>query len=495
MAIDHMRVEWSINQQYSYGWIVPWLALYLFAMRWTSRPAPAAAAFRRPVLVVLSLLALAWLPARLLQVSSPDWRLIGWALTGLALVFTLAALYLAGGGSWLHHFWFPVAFTLIAVPWPVPFEQSIVQSLMRLVSGTSVEALRWCGFPAVQQGNVISLGTAKVGVEEACSGVRSMQTMLMTALFLGELWHKRVWRRLVLLGVGLIVALLFNVGRAFTLSWLTASRGMPFANEWHGVVGIGFLALTLGSFTWLAYVWREREELPTAEPATLRHPPASPISWRCSAALLGWLALVWLGVELWYRSGENRNGAKSEIVIDWPENAVSFHDISIPTRTGIILRHDEGRSAMWKATDGEPWSMVYLRWKAGSAAVQLARAHTPDICLPAAGGRLEADRGVVTVPAGDSTLPAHAYTFTAGDRPMYVFYIRVGDDAGSQRLPSDIEELTIQNRIRAAMARRRNRGQQVVEVAIASLRSPEEVTESFKEFSRASFRIADSPRH
>jgi hypothetical protein len=145
---------------------------------------------------------------------------------------------------------------------------------------------------------------------------------------------------------------------------------------------------------------------------------------------------------------------------------VGFGEISIPTRTGIILRHDEGRSASWKAENGEPWSMVYLKWKAGSAAVQLARAHTPDICLPAAGGRLEADRGVVTIPAGDATLPAHLYTFTAGGHPIHVFYIRVGDDAGLNRLPTDIEELTVQNRIRAALARRRNRGQQVVEVAI-----------------------------
>jgi exosortase len=493
IAIDHLRVEWSINEQYSYGWMVPWLALYLFAIRWKSRPSPERPRFQVAVLALLNLLALAWLPAHLLQVSSPDWRLIGWALAGLAVVFTLGALYLVGGGAWLRYFWFPVAFTLVAVPWPVPLEQSIVQSLMRTVAATSVEALRWCGFPAVQHGNVIQMGSSgTVGIEEACSGVRSMQTMVMTALFLGELWHRRFWRRVALLVGGLAVALTLNVARAFTMSWLTANLGMRVSRDWHDCVGIGFLALTLITFALIAFVLRERPGRETGVSPTPRLRATFLFSWHWSAALLGWLLVVWIGTESWYRSGEKLRGTRREIVIQWPEKEVGFQEISIPARTGIILRHDEGRNASWRADDGEPWSMVYLRWKVGSAAVQLARAHTPDVCLPAAGGRLEVDRGLVMIPAGEAILPAHAFTFTAAGRPIHVFYMRFGDDAGSNWLPSDIDELNVANRIRAALARRRNCGQQVVEVAITSSRSPEEVAESFMNFSRSAFRISNA---
>jgi hypothetical protein len=136
--------------------------------------------------------------------------------------------------------------------------------------------------------------------------------------------------------------------------------------------------------------------------------------------------------------------------------------------------------------------MVYLKWNAGSAAVQLARAHTPDVCLPAAGGQLETDRGILEVPLGGATLPAHAFVFTAGGKRMHVFYLRVGDDAGSRKLPSDIEELTVANRVRAALARRRNRGQQVVEVAVTSIRPIEEITAKFELFAQRSFRIAQT---
>jgi exosortase len=491
LAVDHLRVEWSINEQYSYGWLAPWLALYLFALRWKTRPTPKRARQNGSTFAVLSLIALALLPTRLLQVSSPDWRLIGWVLSTLAVVFTLGVIYLHGGSSWLRHFFFPIVFTLVAVPWPVPFEQSVVQSLMRVVAGASVEALRWCGFPAIQQGNIIKLGlTGSVGLEEACSGVRSMQTMLMTSLFFGEIWHKGILRRFVLVVVGVAIGFLFNVGRAFTLSWLTAKRGSNFAHIWHDRVGMLVVALTIVTFALLAYAFRNRKADEDTTSVEMRQNVRCGVSWRWSAALLGWLVLIWVGTELWYRGAE-RGASRSELVINWPVNELHFHDLEISKRTGIILRHDEGRCATWQ-NDGDTWAMVYLRWRPGSAAVQLARAHTPDICLPAAGGRLEADHGVIVVPAGDLTIPAHAYTFAANGQRIHVFYIRTGDDAGSSRLPVDIEELTVANRIEAALARRRNRGQQVIEVAVTSPKPLDEVTLAFGRFGRETFAISET---
>jgi drug/metabolite transporter (DMT)-like permease len=32
--------EWSLNEQYNYGWFVPFFALYLFWLRWQNRPEP-----------------------------------------------------------------------------------------------------------------------------------------------------------------------------------------------------------------------------------------------------------------------------------------------------------------------------------------------------------------------------------------------------------------------------------------------------------------------
>jgi len=491
-VFDCLRIEWSINEQYAYGWAVPWLALYLFYERWKRRPPAGEPRRRRFTAALLSLAALGWLPTHLLQVSSPDWRLIGWALAGLAIVLTLGGLYLAGGRAWLRHFAFPVGFLLIAVPWPVPFEQSIVQALMRAVARISVEALQWTGVPAIPQGNLIALGAGQVvGVEEACSGVRSFQTILMVALFVGELGALSWVRRVFLVVAGALVAFGLNVGRAFTLSALTAARGPSFVAGWHDAIGFTFLALTLLIFGGVAYWFRRRNTRPAA--VTPSAPASAPraIPWKWSTAFVVWLATVWGGVELWYRSSEDDH-APERLTVQWPETAPGFREIPLPSRTGVILRNDEGRSARWTTADGATWSMVYLRWQAGAAAVQLARAHTPEICLPAAGAQLERDRGVVPLVIAERSLPVQAYLFNAGSRPLHVFYLRHGEDGGTQRVPEEIGKLTARNRILAALDRRRNRGQQVIEVAIGSSKDTDEATADFAAFAQRSFRLVKS---
>jgi hypothetical protein len=98
--IDHLRVEWSSDEQYAYGWAVPFLCAYLCwhgarhgsASQATTR-IPTAGRIT-PVLagLALALLALAYLPIRLLQEASPEWRLVSWALALVVVGVTLLLL-------------------------------------------------------------------------------------------------------------------------------------------------------------------------------------------------------------------------------------------------------------------------------------------------------------------------------------------------------------------------------------------------------------------
>src|SRR5207249_6726296 len=84
--------EWSVNEQYNYGWFVPFFALYLFWLRWEDRPAPEVpnlksqirnnrAAAIIAVLVGLAALLLL-LPVRLFEIANPEWRPLAWLHTG-----------------------------------------------------------------------------------------------------------------------------------------------------------------------------------------------------------------------------------------------------------------------------------------------------------------------------------------------------------------------------------------------------------------------------
>ena len=62
--------------------------------------------------------------------------------------------------------------------------------------------------PAVQHGNVIEVKIGLVGVDEACSGVRSLQATLMVSVFFGELYCASWLRRIVLVLCGAPIAFL-----------------------------------------------------------------------------------------------------------------------------------------------------------------------------------------------------------------------------------------------------------------------------------------------
>src|SRR5947199_10110975 len=72
--------EWSVNEQYNFGWFVPFFALYLFWLRWQDRPTPEVRSQKlevrsRLVAAIIGLAALLLLlPVRLLEIANREWR-------------------------------------------------------------------------------------------------------------------------------------------------------------------------------------------------------------------------------------------------------------------------------------------------------------------------------------------------------------------------------------------------------------------------------------
>ena len=157
------------------------------------------------------LLLLFFLGTRLVEEANPDWRLIGWALALEVIALSLVAVYVSRGAAALKHFAFPILFFLVAVPWPTPVEQPLIQALTRGIVAATVELLNFAGYPAQPHGNVIETTGGFVDIDEACSGIRSLQAALMLALFFGEWRRLGVSRRMALLGIAFALACVFNL--------------------------------------------------------------------------------------------------------------------------------------------------------------------------------------------------------------------------------------------------------------------------------------------
>lgn len=258
LLFNELRVDWSTNAQYAYGWLVPILGAGLFWRRWKVRPPSAPEGQAGLLAVGLALLLGLLLPIRLVEEANPEWRLVFWVHTLQMVLLTLGGILHSGGWRLARHCAFPICFVFIAVPWPKPIENHIMQTLMPGIAAVTAEALMILDISAVQQGNLIEVGGGLVGVDEACSGVRSLQTTLLVAFCFGELYRLSVSRRLCLLLLGWGVALLANFGRTLFLVWAAACRGMEWMNGWHDAAGVTAVAVLLPALWFLTQWLQER---------------------------------------------------------------------------------------------------------------------------------------------------------------------------------------------------------------------------------------------
>lgn len=159
VVIHQLGAQWSVYEQYHYGWAVPLLCVYLIWRRCkqsstTSAPWLPAAPIRpwrfRGSALLRAFCALAFGPTRFLHEANPIWRLTSLLLALEVIVLTLCFVVFIGGFLALRRFIFPICFFLVAVPWPSRLENFMVQSLTRWNVAATVELLGLLGVPAVQ---------------------------------------------------------------------------------------------------------------------------------------------------------------------------------------------------------------------------------------------------------------------------------------------------------------------------------------------------------
>ena len=465
-AIRHLRSEWSFNPQYSYGWGVPFLAVFLLWKRWPNRPTPAPPSTRTwPSLAILAG-ALLLFPVRFLSGANPDWRLLSWSGAGLAIGVSLSLVYLVGGKSWVRHFAFPFLFVLVAVPWPVQFEQFVTQALMRAVTAINVFGLNLAGVPALQQGNLIEVGSGLIGIEEACSGVRSLQATFMISLFLGELYSFSWARRLVLLLAGASLAFLCNLVRTALLVWIGTQQGAAAIHAWHDPAGLTILLFCLFGLWLISLLMRRGRPEETSPLGANPSWNGFGVSPALLASLAVWLLLTEVGVQIWYKAHQSPL-ENSRWTVRWPTAQENYKAVPIAPEAEGLLRYNDGGGGAWKASDGRPWLMYFFRWLPGRTAALFVKTHRPDVCLPASGMTLVSDNGIQLLDVNGVKLPVRSYRFDSRGTPLHVFYCYWDARSSYESTKAANEEdWTAQGRIRAALRGRREIGAQMLELVV-----------------------------
>lgn len=460
--------EWEANAQYSHGWFIPLLATWIFWQRWTTRPEPRpfSAVFQTAGWIILLLLAAPSAFGILITGTYPDWRVVLWGLGFAALAVSVTLTAMAGGFPWVKHLSFAYFFTLLSIPWPTAPEKQLTQGLSLLAAQVAATILPLGGIAAVCHGTTIDVGTSVLGVDDACSGIRSFQSSIMAALFLGELFSLRWGYRIFLIFAGLTVAYSLNILRMIILSVAVANGGAGALEKVHDPAGFAILVITMGVlwlFCWLLQKLPQARQLPFAETASGVGRIARGPALACWG-VLGAMVLMVGGSEGWYAwKGRGLTRAPAWTVLSAkPESGV--RDEILDKRVQDMLRYDRGFQRAWHDAQGRQWHLIFTEWEPKRMSLHYAQPHLPEQCQRMIGREIVFKSELRKTQIHGVTLAYNLYKVRGQGREFYLMYVVNDDRIDGKQIT--IESATPTNRLQAVLAGRRNMGQRSIQLAL-----------------------------
>jgi exosortase len=234
--------QWATDDNYSHGFFVLPLALY-FA--WERRAELAAAPFRSSrlgfLLIVGSLLV--WVAG-----------LLGSELflTRVSMIGVIAGtIWFVWGTAHARVLAFPICFLLLMVPLPAIVFNQLAFPLQLLASQVGESTIAAAGIPVLREGNVLHLPARTLEVAEACSGIRSLVSLVMLALVLGYFTGMGTGGRVVLALAAIPIAILANAtrvaGTGLAAQWIGPEAAEGFFHTFSGwlMFVVAFVGLLL----------------------------------------------------------------------------------------------------------------------------------------------------------------------------------------------------------------------------------------------------------
>lgn len=160
-------------------------------------------------------------------------------LTRISILGTLmgVVLYMFGWARFRVMI-FPLAFLLLMIPLPAIIFNQIAFPLQLLASRFGEATMRSAEIPVLREGNVLVLAHTTLEVAEACSGIRSLISLLTLGIVFGYFSDRRIWVRWLLAALTVPVAIVANgarvAGTGIAAHWFGPAAAEGFFHEFSG---------------------------------------------------------------------------------------------------------------------------------------------------------------------------------------------------------------------------------------------------------------------
>lgn len=226
--------DWNRNPNYSHGFLIPFAVAYFL---WIKR-AVLKASVQAPSTAGLALMSLA-VAIYLVGLLGAEFFMQRCSM----LLFVAGMEAFFWGWRCVRETAFAFTLAFLAIPLPAVVFNAIAFPLQLIASAWAAVLLRLAGIPVFQQGNILQLPQQVLNVAEACSGIRSLISLITLALMVAYFLPVRRWVQTGFVAAAVPVALIANALRIALTGLLGRYLGPEYSE--------GFFHLFSG---WLIFV-------------------------------------------------------------------------------------------------------------------------------------------------------------------------------------------------------------------------------------------------
>jgi exosortase D (VPLPA-CTERM-specific) len=381
-AVAELVVRWTGQEEYSYGFLIPVVTVWLL---WTRRKA-LSASLGAPSFAGVALIGLAITMHVIGELCAV------FILSQLAIVVALLGLTLAIGGYPLFRMAFvPIAYLAFAIPLPFFIDAKLTLQLQLISSQLGVFFIRLFQIPVYLDGNIIDMGNYKLQVVEACSGLRYLYPLFSFSFLAAYLFQAPIWQRAVVFLSSIPIAIGMNGLRIGVVGFLVDRWGtamaegmLHFFEGW--VIFLACAALLAGEMSVLARL-SGRRFFDVFRLPVLTAPAVHPDGAKASG-----LGYLWISGSLIAIGGLAALlvSGRSEIIPDrtrfatFPTRMAEWQGAasSMDPATAQFLNADDYLLGDYGRPDGKPVNL-YVAYYASQRKNESP--HSPIVCLPGSG--------------------------------------------------------------------------------------------------------------
>lgn len=234
-------IKWGTDllndPNYSHGLLIPFISLYLFKQRFGGLKATKSNPQNLGLLIILAALVIFVFGRAGGELFSQRFSFV-LLLAGLVVYME--------GKEMFRILFFPILLLLFAIPLPYILYNSVAFPLKLLATKIAALLINFSGMPVFRDGNIIHLPHTTLEVVDACSGIRSLMTLLTLAVLLASFIIRSMWKRALIIGLAVPVAVAANAGRVALTGLLTKSDPAWGSGTLHEITGWSVFVVSFG---------------------------------------------------------------------------------------------------------------------------------------------------------------------------------------------------------------------------------------------------------